>query len=615
MGFSKPQISVQSDPPQSQGPLVWAKSHLLLRNEAHHRATLNCEAPAITWHVGFWPERHNDPQDALTAERFNERLRAWIEDRVQVLVKRLLALGQPPGARVPKTFWIDTNDNSLGIDIWTAKPKAEEFHLLWRGLKVQTRIEIHPDYASATFVVALGRDSDNVGPAREAEPHGDTPSQDEFVNKLHKAVADANDPDAAQASVASLLLYRDAWRTFIFDVLDANELSHDTTLIPGEIFVSLRGVVLKLGETESHRPVNVLSVHHNGLSNTSEAARKTFDAEEADDAIMRLERFLSRGDFKHDDREFVAARIIQERAIFISPFGARSLHEVRDDPDHSDPRRSTRFAILTKGEINSRQLGRTVSQINSLGTLQIIALKDIPVIRAVGTAIRLENDVLDQCAKQLTSTIGGRNWVPDTLELRLCELESRLDDVANLPTGGLTYRVFRSAYYANEFRRRLENLDAKEISRWQRPETFFAKRLFSVFDYIQNVGARMERLRRRISSSLETIQTKTLVDLTRGVHKIQRSGEIVSTILFVVAVSTFFGEVLEPAHQAGLSTLQILPLPQECIEAAGSASDVCRAASRLNGYLLGVIVALGLTVAFFGGRWAWRLARNARRQT
>jgi len=138
----------------------WAKDHLSLRNEAHHRATLSCEAPAITWPVGFAPERHKDPQDAMNADAFNHRLKNWIEARVQVLVERLLALGQPSGARHPKSFWIDENNSSPEINIWTAKPKAEEFSVLWRGIKVQTRMEIHPDYAAATFIVSLGDQND-----------------------------------------------------------------------------------------------------------------------------------------------------------------------------------------------------------------------------------------------------------------------------------------------------------------------------------------------------------------------------------------------------------------------------------------------------------------------
>jgi len=587
---------VGRDSPTQTGPLRWAKDHLLLRNEAHHRATLNCEAPAIVWHVGFWPERLNDPQDASSAEAFNLRLQSWIKDRVKIFAERLLALGQPQGARRPRLFYIDRNDSQPEVNIWSAKPKAEEFLLLWRGLTVQTRIEIHPDYAAATFVITLGNDNEDAAISAASGAEND------YVAQLHEAVRQAGSEDPQKASGGSLLLYREAWRTFIFDICHANGLPHETPLVPGEIFVSLRGVILELEEESG----NFVSVLNAGKLESG----KTFDAEDAHEMIGRFEAFLSRGSFKKDDREFVAARIIQNRAIFISPFGARSLHEERDDPNHDDPRRSTRFAILAKGEINSRQLGRAVSQVLSLGTLQIIALKDIGVIRAVGTAIRLESDVLDTCARALKDAIQKREQVPYAVELELCKLESRLDDVANLPTGGLAYRVFRSSYYANEFRRRLENLDSQEISRWQKPETFFAKRLFSVFDYIQNVGARMERLRRRISDSLETIQTKTLVDLTRGVHSIQRSGEFLSLILFVVAVATFSGEVLEPVYLTGMDVPEIVSQGQKCEPGGEQTSGVCKAVFRLAGYLFGIVVGLVLAIAFFVGRGLLRRARR-----
>jgi hypothetical protein len=596
MKLQKHQNFANREDTHSTGALNWARSHLLLRNEAHHRATLSCEAPAITWHVGFWPERGGDPQDALTLERFNDRLETWIRDRVQALVNRLLKLGQPDGAREPKTFSIDKKSDWDGLEIWSAKPKAEEFHLDWHGLTVQTRVEIHPDYAAVTFIISLG-EAENQQDARNAAAQAhQSQTADPYVSELRQAVTNANSTDASSASQASQLLFRDVWQRFIADVIAANDLSGDMQLIPGEIFVSLRGVVLELDE----RDKNFVSV----LRAKKSVTPSTFEAEEAHHAISRFEQFLSRGGFKNDDREFVAARIIQNRAIFISPFGARSLHEERDDPDHDEPRRSTRFTILAKGEINSRQMGRIVSQVHSLGTLQIIALKDLPLIRAVGTAIRLEDDILDQSSKELTKTIRERKPVPEALELKLCELESRLDVLANRPTGGLAYRVFRSAYYASEFERRLENLDAKEITRWQRPETFFAKRLFSVFNYIQNVGARMERLRRRISSSLETIQTRTLVDLTRGVHKIQRSGEIVSAILLVIGIATFFGEVLGPAYQAGVFPTELPYWPDRCREAMSAGSDECKSLSRIVGYGTGLVIGIVfLPIVRLGWRW------------
>jgi len=604
MNIQKHQLPSERGDTQPTGALNWALSHLLLRNEAHHRATLSCKAPAISWHIGFWPERCKDPQDALTLERFNQRLESWILNRVQVLVNQLLKLGQPDGSREPKPFSIDKKSDLDGFEIWSAKPKAEEFHLDWHGLTVQTRVEIHPDYAALTFIISLDEpeNQQDAGNASAEAHHPPTP--DAYVSELRKAVTNADSTEAGLASQASQLLYRDVWQHFIADILASNDLPDDAQLIPGEIFVSLRGVVLELDE----RDKNFVSV----LRAKKSPIPSTFESEEAHHAISKFEQFLSRGGFKHDDREFVATRIIQNRAIFISPFGARSLHEERDDPENPDPRRSTRFTILAKGDINSRQLGRIVSQINSLGTLQIIALKDLPVIRAVGTALRLEDDILDQCSQELTTSIKERRPVPEALELKLCALESRLDIIANRPTGGLAYRVFRSAYYASEFGRRLENLDAKQISRWQRPETFFAKRLFSVFNYIQNVGARMERLRRRISSSLETIQTKTLVDLTRGVHKIQRSGEIVSAILLVLGIATFFGEVLGPAYQAGVFPTELPYWPDRCRDVTSADSDECKSLSRIVGYGTGLVVGIVVLPIV---RLGWRWLENGRRVT
>lgn len=566
------------------------------------------DAPAVIWHVGFWPRRKQDPQDAPSTDEFNHRLDDWINEGIQPLVDRLLAMGQPPDARLPRRFAINknhylndqhgTNDDNGAeadklIEIWTATPKAEEFDIAWHGLKVQVRVEIHPDYATCTFIIALG---DGSGAMMSS-------GQPDEVSHFRQAVQEATRDDQKLAAQASSTLFGKIWRKLVADISASS--GNDGPIFPGEIFVSLRGVVLELDETDESGG-EMVSV----MNAKPRASTDVFGEDTANDALEKFQYFLSRGGFEEDDREFVAARIVQGRAIFISPLGSRSLHNERDDPDltkNTQPRRSTRFAVLTKGRLNSRQIGRIVAQIANLGTLQIIALKDVRTMRAVGTAVRLQDDYLDACGKELKQAIESRRFVPSSLEVRLCQLESKLDSIANLPTGGLAYRIFRSKYYANEFDRRLRNLGATPIPKWQTPEIFYAKRLFSVFDYVQNVGGRMDELRRRISDTLETVQTTTLVDLTQGVHRLQTSGEILSFILFIVAVSTFTGEVWEPvAYQAGFPTFELVPAPEGCANVTGNLPDACKAAFRLNGYVLGFIAATILTLIFVSGRSLFR---------
>lgn len=600
------------NPARLEKTLRWSKEQLSLRNEAHHRANFRCDAPAVIWQLGFWPEREQDPQDAENVEQFNQRLSDWTENKVQGFVDLLLKLDQPKNTYKPRSFMIvDREEN-----IWTAQPKYIDFSLIWHGLEVQTRIEIHPDYATAAFLIALGQNDD--------DDESDEGLQDDFATQLREAVKNASSAVESKAGEAADLLYDEVWRRFTQDILARSE-SISGSFAPGEVFVSLCGVILKLEKPEEDEKRPLLSAIR--PSKDDSEAPQCFEADTAHKTIKKLEYFLSRDGFDKDDREFVAARIIQSRAIFISPFGARSRREEREQQGEG-PRRSTRFCVLTKGHINSRQLGRSVSQIVGLGTLQIVALKDIGRIREAGTAIRLEGDTLDSCSKKISDKIGSGDSIPKDLEIELCQIEQRLDAAASKPVGGLSYRIFRAKYYSGEFTRRLKNLEAAPIHQWQLPGSFFDKRLFSVYEYIENVGTRMDRLRRRISNTLETVQTKTQVELTAGVHRIQELSEKIGILIFVVTVAAFFGEIVVPFYNAFIDANDVRQLqniinqyvyliPDKCVTVKqhmmpGSASEVvqsgdifvntleqeCVSIYKMLGYVVGVATSILVILAF-----------------
>jgi len=627
---------------------IWDENQLSLRNEAHQRATLQCDAPAVVWHAAAWPERKVDPQNSHTIREHNERLQDWL-DRVNGLLE---ALGGDQyfyvddGISASQTTDIlDRIERKISRNNWikSVKPKGIEFTTPWRDVLVQVRAQLFTDFISVTFLIKIDDDFD-------IDQVCNRQTILEYI-RLHTSQAAA--PDKARESAD--FLFVEVWDLFTSDllvstrtkkqVMNAEELLR--SLVPGKLFLSLRGVILDAStdigwiNKEEYQYEEKSSVSE-GIS--SERGKKTKESGlDAQQVLRKYEHFITNGGFDDDDRDFVAASILHDRAIFVSPFGAKSSNDPKDKPESTTPRRVTRFTILTKGKTNQHEMGRVVANVTTLCTLQIAAIKDINLIRQVGTQIRLAGDRLNEFSIRFSKAIERLGRPPRNLEVKLCKFETELDELSRLPTGGLPYRVYRSRYYAREFKRRLASLKFGSLDNWQSPETFFEKRLFAVFDYINNVGQRMRNLRSRLYETLEAVQTKTLVDLTSRVHKIHRTGQLQSLILFVIAVSAFCGEIFEPLFQVGRNhpeffrqalglfganglifqvpeayqqCLPLEPAAQSALRAdidifssnasEGSEGSVCKPVYRVLGYSYGLVVALSMAFLYMIFAPVWR---------
>jgi len=599
-------------------PKIWDEHHLSLRNEAHQRATLTCDAPAIVWHAAAWPERRNDPQDSENISQHNDHLTKWL-NRVNKLVRNL---GGEQQFRIDTEISTSQDDEIFGPveknisrQNWinSAKPKGIEFTNIWRDVLVQTRVQLFNDFVSATFVISCS----------DAAPTKDRHDELQIRELLQRHTRQASDLTPSKARESAEFLFVDVWDIFTKDLFlqsGSGEQRRHTEptlqdIVPGKLFLSLRGVILDASEHVWRSDVDP-AAQDNTAAGRQVPARESYLAQDASDGlpppqrlIERYEHFITNGGFDEDDRDFVVAGMLHERAVFISPFGAKSSKDPKDGPDSVAPRRVTRFTLLTKTKINSHEMGRVVANLTALSTFQIAAIKDINLIRQVGTQIRLAGDRLNDFSIRFSKAIQRLGRPPTNLEVDLCKFETELDQLARLPTGGLAYRVYRSRHYVREFKRRLNSLNFEDLDNWQSPKAFFEKRLFSVFDYIQVVGQRMRNLRSRLYETLEAVQTKTLVDLTSRVHKIHRTGQVQNLILFVIAVSAFFGEIFEPLFQLGRNRqcLPLEPRAQSSVRAGvdifssaptQGGGDVCKPVFRVLGYSYGLALAFAMALIY-----------------
>jgi hypothetical protein len=103
------------------------------------------------------------------------------------------------------------------------------------------------------------------------------------------------------------------------------------------------------------------------------------------------------------------------------------------------------------------------------------------------------------------------NEVFNEVETELIDVSSKLDELGFGATGGLHFRLNRSAYYVREFRILLKTLGVANIQTWISYEQFVRRGLAPAFDYMASVGKRLRAVRSRLLTITETIETSALV--------------------------------------------------------------------------------------------------------
>jgi hypothetical protein len=101
--------------------------------------------------------------------------------------------------------------------------------------------------------------------------------------------------------------------------------------------------------------------------------------------------------------------------------------------------------------------------------------------------------------------------VSTELETQLIGIGAALDEIGGRTVGGLHFRVNRSGYHAEEFRRLLRTLEVQNVQTWVSYEQFVIRGLEPAFESVASVGRRVRALRDRLQTVSETIETSALV--------------------------------------------------------------------------------------------------------
>ena len=138
--------------------------------------------------------------------------------------------------------------------------------------------------------------------------------------------------------------------------------------------------------------------------------------------------------------------------------------------------------------------------------------------------------------------------VSDEVEDRLIDLSAKLDQIGAPAVGGPHFRINRSAYYVREFRTLLDTLNVGNIQTWIAYDQLIKRGLDPAFDYIADVGERLRKLRDRLLTVTEMIETTVLVSqsaATRHNTAILRRATVLIGVALVMFVLSDWAAILK----------------------------------------------------------------------
>lgn len=185
---------------------------------------------------------------------------------------------------------------------------------------------------------------------------------------------------------------------------------------------------------------------------------------------------------KQGEPEYTASLFQDGEVLYMSSLGRLTANNKTYDPV---------IYTLLVSHSNRWRLGRLIDRLNSLGTLRIVALRDIVALTEVSNKI----DRLSAILSRTPINISANDL--DDIKKEFSNIEngsSQLDRVL----GGISYRVEKSRHYVKEFKSLIEVMRTRKINGFQNYDNFVRRRVYDAFDFIDTIGNRYERLRNDI---------------------------------------------------------------------------------------------------------------------
>jgi hypothetical protein len=500
---------------------------------ARRKAVPPLAAPGINRQVGIWVP------DKLMLER-----KEWIshiEEFFSELYYHLHESGCNPatphlrakiGDEHPRLYLIH-NSYSLqrggerlpiaGAEGQTTRHQRFLLSFTWRSAPVDVLIELFDEYFTLSTSVDLSRRSAAQKPE---PPDWPGPMLERAIETFYRLtyarydeiktnrVAAVTDSQQEELAGAFDVIYYRVWKALYQHMFPSPLATRAETL--GRAFADLRSFV-----ASRERP-DFADARKNNRPLDEAIGNGRFRGNDAIRCVDAVRPFMEADAWLHRDadqvqcpepREFTFTPVVDERFIYGSALGAPPCH-FQDRP------MPVAYILLAANNCPS-EIGLLVDGVNTLGTTRLAALYDFPHLMNAALELReLEGSISEvrrvADAPQADAEIARR--LP-AFSQRLAEIEQGIpkksDDRHPQIVGGLPFRVERSRYYQRQFRGLVRGLRIGRIQGFLTYDEAVARRLGGIYQLIDTVGLRHERLREALTGLSQRARSNQQRNLLR----------------------------------------------------------------------------------------------------
>ena len=378
--------------PKQCEDLAFTKQLFTITRQGHTKPTAEFGAPALIWHVAFWPRRSMDPGDFNMEEyleqaesdsdyniykqlrihhsqrsvdvnrdfnQFLKDLKAASEPGCRAEAQEIFKYVTPGDWDVPGITPFDAlNTEATGFTVWFGdEPQgtlpANGDLVPPTAIRVRVQAETNADFSSVTFIIDAGKPwnqkpvyrAEDIPPGtmglRRAEIFRHVEKIKEICEpRIHSDVIDRGrlpeELDGGEAAAAELKAAADYLYAKIWDDL-CEHFNFNLTNIAGEtdeIFANFRGLVISSAgddEAPENPALTATRVSEPYARFKGQQEGYQSSAIEPNRVVRAYLPFMRRFRAEGDWRDWIACGIFDWRALYITPLGAQS--EYRKDEE------------------------------------------------------------------------------------------------------------------------------------------------------------------------------------------------------------------------------------------------------------------------------------------
>jgi hypothetical protein len=533
--------SGNGDPPQDFGAHA---DYSTLMLGARRKAAPHIGAPAINRHLGFWIP------DALALAR-----ETWIK-HIEVcfvdLYRHLVGLSGVSRVSTPSrqnkdnskprlylihhSYSIEAGDHD-GEPIKGAEdvPTRHQRFLLsfvWQSMPVILVLELFDEYFTLSTTIDLSGcpEASDTALQKAVEVFNCRASKRYFRAGSDGAAGGA--AEAGEFKGAFDVIFNTVWQNLYEDIFAGPFAAHAETL--GKVFAEFRGFVACRNDPKFIKFIITNDKADQPLE--KEIGNKRFEGNDAVRCVDAIRPFMEADaalprenddegctDDMLEPREFTFTPVLDERYIYASALGAPPC------PLPDGHLRLT-YMLLAANHCPS-ELGLLVDAFHVLGTTRLAALYDFAHVTHAALELReLEGKINALLRGMMQGTTGNEMAAENQLAKKLSDYSQCLAEIEQgiyagnndrqpQIVGGLPFRVERSHYYQRQFRTLVGGLRIGRIQGFLTYDEAVTRRLGGIYDLIDTVGIRHERLCETLAGLSRRVQAARAHELQQAIKK------------------------------------------------------------------------------------------------